>query len=132
MTIKQADTARKVLSGLDNLALHHGDCVGSDYQAHALAREMGHFVVIHPPLDDKLRAFAVADLERQPKPYLDRNKDVVDETEILVATPKTRVEELRSGTWATIRYAKKQGKPIIIIYPDGDVEVVSPVWPSGS
>lgn len=35
------------------------------------------------------------------------------------AAPKDFKEELRSGTWATIRYAVKQQKRVIIIFPDG-------------
>ena len=29
-------------------------------------------------------------------------------------------EELRSGTWMTIRYAKKIGKKLVIIWPNGE------------
>jgi len=37
--------------------------------------------------------------------------------------PKGKVEEWRgSGTWATIRYARKVGKPVTIIYPDGEIQ----------
>jgi predicted Rossmann fold nucleotide-binding protein DprA/Smf involved in DNA uptake len=42
----------------------------------------------------------------------------VNETGVLVAMPDGP-EELRSGTWATVRYARKQGKDGRIIYPDG-------------
>jgi predicted Rossmann fold nucleotide-binding protein DprA/Smf involved in DNA uptake len=49
------------------------------------------------------------------KPYLDRNKDIVRVSIGLIAAPKTNKEEQRSGTWSTVRYATKTGKPLIIL-----------------
>lgn len=56
-----------------------------------------------------------------PKPYLERNQDIVRSTELLLATPENNVEQQRSGTWATIRFARKMNKSIIIIDTDGIV-----------
>ena len=39
------------------LYLHHGDCVGADAEAHDLAKEVGLLVAVHPPRNDKKRAF---------------------------------------------------------------------------
>lgn len=51
-----------------------------------------------------------------PEAPLIRNKKIVDNCDILIALPIDKdVEELRSGTWATIRYARKLNKKIIII-----------------
>jgi hypothetical protein len=100
-------------------AVHHGDCLGADQQMHHLALLAGLKVVIHPPQDPRKRAYCsganVTVLDAFP--YLIRNHDIVDACHELVATPKTHVEELRSGTWATIRYARKVGKPVHIIEP---------------
>lgn len=57
------------------------------------------------------------DIAMTEKPPLIRNRDIVNAGELLIATPKLDVEEQRSGTWAAIRYARKIGKPIILIYP---------------
>jgi len=104
------------------LELHHGDCVGADAEAHTIALELGIAVVIHPPEDTKARAFCGdATASRDPKPYLVRNHAIVDETEFLIACPATYVEHLRSGTWATYRYALRLGRRIILITPDGKV-----------
>ena len=51
-----------------------------------------------------------------PKPYLDRNRDIVDACEVLLATPDGP-ERLRSGTWSTVRYARKIGKPVEVRLP---------------
>lgn len=103
---------------------HHGDCIGADKEFHdiCLARKIP--VVVHPPTDNKARANCSGALLVLPtKKYIERNKDIVNNTDILVAFPPTQDEILRSGTWTTIRYAKKVGKPLYIIYPNGDMEV---------
>ena len=105
---------------------HHGDCIGADAIAHEIVSKQSlyHDIVIHPPLDNKKRAFCaigIDDVVLPPKSYLERNRDIVDECTILIATPKGFKEELRSGTWATIRYAQKRRKPVLIIQPDGNL-----------
>jgi len=99
--------------------LHHGDCVGADADAHNIAVACGVKIVIHPPVDSKLRAFCSEAIELPVKPYLARNKDIVNAGELLVAFPNSRTETLRSGTWSTVRYARKIGKQVVIFYPDG-------------
>jgi hypothetical protein len=106
--------------------LHHGDCIWADAQADAIAKKLGIHVVTHPPTDNKKRAYCHGigsngkrhnhdnQTERWPKPYLVRNHDIVDETEQLFAAPKELAEVVRSGTWATIRYARKTGKLVEI------------------
>lgn len=103
--------------------LHHGDCVGADHMAHGVAREAGWSVTLHPPTEDRKRAFCVGDRAWFAKPYLERNRDIVDATIGLIATPAGFQEELRSGTWSTVRYARKKGRPIKIVMPDGSVMV---------
>lgn len=96
---------------------HHGDCIGADTDAHNLVVPMlDTRIVIHPPTKSAKRSFLRADETLPTKPYIERNHDIVDAVDLLIAAPKNeRVEELRSGTWATIRYARKTGKPVIIL-----------------
>lgn len=54
----------------------------------------------------------------KPEPYLDRNHYMVDRCNLLIACPEG-IEALRSGTWATVRYARKRPRNHLIIYPDG-------------
>jgi len=78
--------------------------------------------VVHPPIDPSRRAFVMPMDELRPeKPYTARNRDIVDETDQLVAAPKG-LEYLRSGSWSTVRYARKQGKPVTLVRPDGLIE----------
>ncbi len=99
---------------------HHGDCVGADAMAHDLAHKEGYQIVRHPPLDPKHRAFCNEGVQRKLKRYLDRNHDIVNESDVLIACPYQAKEVMRSGTWATIRYARKRGKQVIFIFPSGE------------
>ena len=54
-----------------------------------------------------------------PRPYLARNRDIVDASDLMLACPAEQQEVLRSGTWATIRYALKRDKHLIVIHPNG-------------
>lgn len=47
--------------------------------------------------------------------YLARDERLADEADALIAYPRTSNEERRSGTWATIRYFQKRGKPVTIV-----------------
>jgi hypothetical protein len=77
---------------------------------------------IHPPKDDRYRAYRKSEYIAEPKPYLERNRDIVMRSDVLVAIPKTDKEDLRSGTWATVRYAQyEQQIPVMIIRPDGNI-----------
>lgn len=101
------------------LHFHHGDCVGADEQAHAIAVSILTpnliRVHIHPPDNDKKRAFCKSVNIHPAKPYLVRNHDIVDASSVIFVVPKGHIEELRSGTWATYRYAKKKGIDIIMV-----------------
>jgi hypothetical protein len=50
-----------------------------------------------------------------------KNWAVVDGCNVLVACPPTAVEEAKSKTWAAIRYARRIGRPVVLVYPDGTV-----------
>jgi hypothetical protein len=60
--------------------LHHGDAIGADAEAHEQAVALGWSVIIHRLINDAWRARKAASEERAPKPYLVRNRDMVDET----------------------------------------------------
>lgn len=102
------------------LGFHYGDCVGADEQAFDIVTVITPNAVTwsHPPIDSKKRAWTKADHILDPKPYLERNHDIVDVSHMLIACPKGP-EELRSGTWATVRYARKKDLSLLIIQPDG-------------
>jgi len=127
MTIQQHNSLWPLLKKLRTSEFHHGDCIGADTDATMLVHDIGGIIIhCHPPKNKSKRAFTdklyIESIVYDAKEYLDRNHDIVDATNILVATPKEFNEELRSGTWATIRYARKKHKKIYIIYPDGSIK----------
>lgn len=100
--------------------LHHGDCIGSDAEAHAIAKSFGLKVITHPPLNPEFRAYCKGDNALAiAKSYTERNRDIVNAAPCLIATPKEQTEVSKGGTWQTVRYARKQGKRVIIIWPNG-------------
>lgn len=125
LTVQQVNALAEITDLLEPAELHHGDCVGSDAKMHDITRTVtGARIIIHPPLNPRFQAFCMGAAESRPtKPYLDRNKDIVDETDYLIATPRGRLQELRSGAWSTVRYARSLGRPIVFVYPDGVVEI---------
>lgn len=110
--------------------VHHGDCVGWDALAHHLALEHGKLIVVHPPDNDRWRAFCAEQYRSRfgrvvvlpPRPFLLRNQDLVDAVDELVAGPTQPHEVMRSGTWATVRYARRAGLDEV----SGRLEVVYP------
>lgn len=120
-----AENLRSVQKKADDfLEFHHGDCIGSDADAHEIACFLEWDIVIHPPEAEQLRAWcAPAKHICDPLPYLDRNKEIVRQTDCLIAAPREREEQLRSGTWSTIRFARMLRKRYMIIYPDGGIAI---------
>ena len=97
---------------------HHGDCIGADREFHNLAKEYGFYIVLHPPDISTKRAFCSDVRFTYPvKPYLERNHDIVNSSDVLIVCPKTKEEVIRSGTWATYRYANKLNKSILLVEP---------------
>jgi len=133
MTTHQEERFTRYLKMIRPKYFHHGDCVGSDEQAYFIARVLGCMIITHPPDSVKYRAYCgqenIGDGSGVPifdniyvmpeKPYLKRNKDIVSSSDIMLATPLTRKEHVRSGTWSTIRYARNKCKPLVIIEPGG-------------
>lgn len=121
MSRSQKDQLEEIFRTTNVTEFHHGDCIGADEEAHDIANSFGIRIIIHPPLSMKFRANChIKRTNRVPiivlseEDYIPRNHSIVDSTDSLVGAPRSDIEELRSGTWSTIRYAKKS-KPVIIL-----------------
>lgn len=81
----------------------HGAADGSDKQAEAMALVSGYVPQPIPAGDNPLA----------------RDHKIARQSEFVIATPFEYEEVMRSGTWATIRYARKYHTPGVIVWPDG-------------
>jgi hypothetical protein len=100
---------------------HHGCCVGADAQFDAMLAYLPTTCIVHghPPLiTTKMAKGLSCDVMHPPLDYLVRNRAIVDAVDTLFAAPKGE-EESRSGTWSTVRYARRKGINIHIIMPNG-------------
>lgn len=106
----------------------HGDCIGGDRRFHLTCLALVvPSVVIHPPVRQALRAHChlirtpdgVTVTVLPPEQYIARDRAMVEtRPDMLIAMPATAHEQLHSGTWTTVRYARKlKLKDILVIPP---------------
>ncbi len=115
MSKKQKDKLYAYLFDSKPTEFHHGDCIGADAEATDLAIQLGISIHSHPCTITNKRAFKTYTVEYPEKNPLNRNKDIVNMSDILIVAPKSNTEELRSGTWSTKRFAERFKKPFIIL-----------------
>ena len=106
--------------GETDLWFRHGDCIGADKEAHEMAFRLGFDIAVHPPEIPTYRAFTgkSANTVAPPKPYLIRNRIIVDNSDVLVGCPRHGHTQ-KGGTWYTIRYAKHLARRLVVILPNG-------------
>lgn len=132
MTFPQKNTVAILLGLLQPVSVIHGDCVGADEDFHELTRRVLPHAEIRtrPSNIVELRAGCNADSIYPPQPPLKRDEMLVMDSDLLLATPKKRVEETRSGTWFTVRTARKMGRGVIIVWLDGTITLEG--WDCGA
>jgi len=121
MTWAQKKAFRSLLIEMKPRVLIHGDCIGADADAHDIAVDLGIEVWIRPCILSEKRAYKEGKLLAEPEEPIARNHKMVDQSHALIGCPKRPRQELRSGTWATIRYAKKADVLRWLVFPDGSV-----------
>jgi hypothetical protein len=114
------DAAADNMERGQEVVAHHGMCVGADEQFHRMCINRGIPIVMHPGDDPNKRGICVGEAEILPsKDNLERNKDIVRASTMMIATPKEMTEKRRSGTWMTIRYARDRGTTITVVLSNG-------------
>lgn len=134
MTKEQRTVVEKFVDDMPVTALHHGACVGSDEQMHriVIGFKPDVKITVHPGPDPKSSLVAKWCLEEWDthvlpgKAHLRRNRDIVDAVEVMVATPPTMTNPGRGGTWWTIKEARRLGRAILVVLPDGSLDGPGP------
>lgn len=107
---------------------HHGDCVGSDENAHNIIRLIAPDceICVHPPVREMHRAYCEGDVDFVQMDYIARNQEIVDFSDVVVACIHEFIKgQARSGAndpWRAIEYAKSQKIHTIIINNEGKVK----------
>lgn len=102
---------------------YHGGCIGADIQFDDICYSNHLATVIYPSnIYEKWGRWHYTPFVMATNKPLTRNHIIVDKSDLLIATPKETSEVLRSGTWATIRYAVGKHKPVYIVYLNGLIE----------
>lgn len=120
MTYPQEEKLTSLLKAFRPTVVVHGGCVGADSKFHKICRDQlkprPRICVLPSNIRSKQGNWLGADFVAREAPPLERNDKIVRDVEVLIATPEQNEEIMRSGTWATIRYAKKRNVPVIILY----------------
>jgi len=124
LTFEQKEMAIVLLQPDDILI--HGAADGVDSEIHVLGNNWCMDKIIYPANDvpsniHNLWIKSNRDFVCLPLPALARNRVMVENCDLVLGFPKNFFEELRSGTWAALRYANKTNKPYLIVWPDGSI-----------
>ena len=104
---------------------HHGGAPGADRQAHYLARELGcEDLHVWLPVGKTWAEEAGTTVHHTRLLPLRRNHLVIGGADVVIAAPYQRDEIRRSGTWATVRYARKANITVVLLAPWPDTEEV--------
>jgi hypothetical protein len=128
MTAVQIVVVERLMENLQVHVVHHGAAEGADRQMHHIAGAYGCHRELYPCTTEQARwaksAAGETDVVHPEDNHgaIQRNHRMADKSGVIIATPYGFVEIPRgSGTWATIRYAWKIGKPCYVIYPTGEL-----------
>jgi hypothetical protein len=99
----------------------HGGCVGADEQFHLICEVFGIGIEVYPSNLPGKQSRVIGEVMHRPMNPLRRNGIIARECTHLIAAPKEFVERVRSGTWTTVRYGRKAGRSIVMVYPDGRI-----------
>lgn len=133
LTDKQRDSLTSLITKIIKPnEVHHGMCIGADEEFHKIIvdYEAGSGVIVniegHPPTNKQYTMKYNEDEFFKihfPRPYLDRNKDIVKQSQLLIVGPEGP-EVVRSGTWSTVRYLKSHNwvQDHYIVWPSGIIE----------
>jgi hypothetical protein len=113
-------------------AIHHGCATGADEYAHQITLTIpGSDIYGHPGYGaNKRQPYLMPIVPEQftilypAKTYRERNLDIVTYSRLLIACPaypEQDARSARSGTWQTVRFARKVPIPVLLVIPNGGI-----------
>jgi len=132
MTQRQRNVFTNYIKRERPTILDHGGCIGGDAQAHAITRyvlRLACLVNVWPTDGEWCARIPESEgvVVHDPMPPLDRNRVIVNRVDVMFIAPLTAFEQIRSGTWATYRYARTVGRQVIVCTPEGELREVCDV-----
>ncbi len=132
MTAEQYRAVEALIMKIDDefqeiIVIHHGCCIGADTEFADMCWRKRCDIVGHPPLVKAFEsppAMVICHKLMPAAPYHVRNQAIVDESGVMIATPRESQPQPAGGTWMTIRMALRAlraGKLVRlhVIGPDG-------------
>jgi predicted Rossmann-fold nucleotide-binding protein len=117
MTERQKLEVERLFKELGVTTVYHGGAVGADEEASLIAQRLGINIRGFPGnIESDRSKLAHADAWEKPAAALSRNKAMVKRAHLVIAAPDGP-EKPRSATWSTIRFAKAEGKKLLIVEP---------------
>ena len=131
MTRQQENAVAEYLQRNTVIKHLNGACAGADREMFWLVInrcEQAEVTLLPGDLDQWYWARWVSSICKQHKvtvakwqTYQTRNRKIVNGSNKLLATPKENHEIARSGTWSTVRIARKAGLVPVIVWPNGNI-----------
>jgi hypothetical protein len=123
-TVNQNRVVASLIQELQPSEAHHGDSIGCEAQFHVLCVAQRVPTVLHPSETPNVRANSRgARLVLPEKPHLERARDVIDASDVVViCVQEEKGERLHSGNWAAARMCRRIKKPFVIVRPSGKVQ----------
>lgn len=105
----------------------HGDCVGADADFDRICILLGIGRMCRPCVFESMRAHTGAVEIAPPVRPMERNRAIVADADWVIACPPN-FDEIKSGsgTWATIKFARRAHRMLTIVFPDGTLRTESP------
>lgn len=136
MTPNQERAVGRALQKFRPEEVHYGCCIGADDAFYAIARLCDTKIFGHPSTLEKFTIVRDCYRLNPPIPPLDRNREIVSISDIIIGCPYEHSEQQYGGTWFTLREASRLKKEFYVIVPDGQIytkcfpnnEISSPIY----
>lgn len=116
--------------------LIHGGRPGADQVSRCIALSFGVPSYAYPSDLISQRAYSDSDFSYVPISEHEKNDTIAEMGDVLIACPDEYMETRHCASWDVVRHARRLGRKLVIIWPDGKIctenmPVVSASYPQG-